>query len=131
MLGVCNEALFPTARPGAPQPGWWAAELRRCSRAGPEVVAVAAVAYRVLAGVLVPAAPGRRDIVQAEARQIHLLSAPETREPIADPPCRCLCIFPAQPSTVALASSSIAAQRGRGSLIQVRLLSTHTETTMD
>jgi len=95
------------------------------------VVAVAAVAYRVLAGVLVPAAPGHRDVVQAEARQIHLLSAPETREPIADPPCRCLCIFPAQPSTVALASSSIAAQRGRGSLIQVRLLSTHTETTMD
>lgn len=52
-------------------------------------------------------------------RQIHLVRAPETREPIADPRCRCLCIFPAQPSTGALASSSIAAaQRGRGTRVQ-------------
>lgn len=47
------------------------------------------------------------------ARWIDLPSAPATREPIADPRCRCL--FPAQPSTGALASSSIAARRGRGS----------------
>jgi len=38
------------------------------------------------------------------------------------PRCRCLCIFPAQPSTGALASSSIAARRGRGSRVLVRLL---------
>ncbi|KAG0528471.1 hypothetical protein BDA96_05G014700 [Sorghum bicolor] len=80
-LGVCNEALFPTARAA---PGWWVAELAalspasfrkvvtalRCRRAGPEVVAAAAVAYaeRVLAGVLAPAAPGRRDAVAVVAR---------------------------------------------------------------
>ncbi|XP_066338955.1 root phototropism protein 2-like isoform X1 [Miscanthus floridulus] len=96
-LGVCNEALFPTARPGAGATGWWAAELLalspasfrgvvtalRCLRAGPEVVAAAAVTYaeRVLAGILAPAAapgPGRRDrdaVVRAEAGQRALLEA--------------------------------------------------------
>jgi hypothetical protein len=43
-----------------------------------------------------------RTLGGATARQIHL--------PSADPRCRCLCIFPAQPSTGALASSSIAAR---------------------
>ncbi|XP_066336631.1 root phototropism protein 2-like [Miscanthus floridulus] len=107
-LGVCNEALFPTARPGAGAPGCWAAELAelspatfrrvltalRCRRAGPEVVAAAAVAYAelVLAGILAPAAapgPGRRDVavVRADVEQRALLEAVvDALPPAADAP---------------------------------------------
>ena len=49
------------------------------------------------------------------ARRIHLPNTPAT----SLAPC-CRCLFPAQPSTGALVSSSTAARRGRGSRVEVQ-----------